>query len=394
VITVLIADDEPVIRNVLVDVVNEAPDCAVAAIAADAVEAIARAAEMQPDVAIIDVRMPGGGGEVAAAGIRESSPHTHVLAFSAHGDRETVLRILHAGASGYIVKGASPSEIIAAIRRASFGETTLDTDIAGDFVNLLNEQTNQRVMATVTQDRRVAALSQVINNHRLEIALQPIVRLSGRALVGFEALARIDVPPIQGPDFWFAEAERAGMRVELEMCAVACALQRLISLPSDTYLAINASPITVLTGKLAQVIPSEELYRIVLEITEHTPVSDYSALNAALLPLRKRGMRVAIDDAGAGFASLRHVIQLHPEIIKLDRSLVDGIDTHPSQMAVVKGLISSASQMGAAIVAEGIETVQELEVLDAMGAEFGQGYLLGRPSVQLDAPLQLRRASG
>ena len=393
-ITVLIADDEPVIRNVLVDVVNEAPDCAVAAIAADAVEAIARAAESQPDVAIIDVRMPGGGGEVAAAGIRESSPHTHVLAFSAHGDRETVLRILHAGASGYIVKGATPSEIIAAIRRASFGETTLDTDIAGDFVNLLNEQTNQRVMATVTQDRRVAALSEVINNHRLEIALQPIVRLSGRALVGFEALARIDVPPLQGPDFWFAEAERAGMRVELEMCAVACALQRLISLPSDTYLAINASPITVLTGKLAQVIPSEELYRIVLEITEHTPVSDYSALNAALLPLRKLGMRVSIDDAGAGFASLRHVIQLHPEIIKLDRSLVDGIDTHPSQMAVVKGLISSASQMGAAIVAEGIETVQELEILDAMGAEFGQGYLLGRPSVQLDASLPLRRALG
>ncbi|MFZ2033368.1 MAG: EAL domain-containing protein, partial [Candidatus Dormiibacterota bacterium] len=87
-------------------------------------------------------------------------------------------------------------------------------------------------------------------------------------------------------------------------------------------------------------------------------------------------------------------IQLHPEIIKLDRSLVDGIDTHPSQMAVVKGLISSASQMGAAIVAEGIETVQELEVLDAMGAEFGQGYLLGRPSIQLDTPSPVRQATG
>ena len=88
------------------------------------------------------------------------------------------------------------------------------------------------------------------------------------------------------------------MRVELEMCAVECALQRLISLSSDTYLAINASPITVLTGKLAQLIPSEELCRIVLEITEHTPVSDYSALNAALLPLR---------GAGCGFLSMMPV---------------------------------------------------------------------------------------
>ncbi len=387
-IAVLVADDDRVIRDVLVDIVNAQPDCTIVATAVDAVEAVERAEETQPNVAIIDVRMPKGGGEYATAGIVERSPRTHVLAFSAHGDRETVLRLLHAGACGYIIKGASPNEVMAAVRRAAAGQTTLDPEIAADFVTLMNQQQDRRNMETGVREARVHRVGNVMKEHLLDVALQPIVRLVGRDVVGLEALARIRASPTRAPDYWFAEAESVGMLLELELFAIEAALQRLQAVPEDAYLAINVSPSTVLTRELERVIPPGSLHRIVLELTEHAPVVDYEELHAALTPLRSRGMRVAIDDAGAGFASLRHIIKLSPEIIKLDRSLVEGIETHRSQRAVAAGLISAAAQIGAVIVAEGIETEVELDALIALGVDVGQGYLLGRPTI--DVPVGFR----
>jgi EAL domain-containing protein (putative c-di-GMP-specific phosphodiesterase class I) len=123
--------------------------------------------------------------------------------------------------------------------------------------------------------------------------------------------------------------------------------------------------------------------RLVLEMTEHAVVEDYDALQAALAQLRRFGIRVAVDDAGAGFASLRHILSLVPEFIKLDRSLTSGIDSDLPKRALARGLISFAQEIGTSVIGEGVETASELEALRELGVGFAQGYYLGRP-VPLD----------
>jgi EAL domain-containing protein (putative c-di-GMP-specific phosphodiesterase class I) len=117
----------------------------------------------------------------------------------------------------------------------------------------------------------------------------------------------------------------------------------------------------------------------VAEVTEHARISDYGKLDRALAPLRRRGMRLAVDDAGAGFASLRHILRLNPDFIKLDRTLIDQIDRDRSKQALAAGLISFADKSGATIIAEGIERAAEVKTLVDLGVSYGQGYYLARP---------------
>ena len=142
-------------------------------------------------------------------------------------------------------------------------------------------------------------------------------------------------------------------------------------------------------GRVCALFSDDEAGRLVVEITEHAPVDDYDQLKKALDPLRERGLRLAVDDAGAGFASLRHILNLAPDIIKLDRTLIDRIDEDCSRQALAAGLISFADKIDAAIVAEGIEREEEVHALDELGVGFGQGYFFARPG-----PLPLRLAAG
>jgi len=118
---------------------------------------------------------------------------------------------------------------------------------------------------------------------------------------------------------------------------------------------------------------------LALEVTEHAPVEDYAVLRDALAPLRKSGIRLAIDDAGAGYSSLQHIIQLRPDIIKLDMSLTKSIDSDQARRALASALTFFAREVGSVIVAEGIETEAELATLQRLDVSRGQGYLLGRP---------------
>ncbi|GBC86408.1 Putative cyclic-di-GMP phosphodiesterase YlaB [bacterium HR12] len=215
---------------------------------------------------------------------------------------------------------------------------------------------------------------------------QPVVDLASRAVVGWEALARFTDPPGGGPQAWFAEAAEVGLGVELEIAAAEAAFAALRRIPLDTYLAINVSQRTVLSPALLEAVrPHAE--RIVLELTEHERVTDYAALGSALQRLRELGVRVAIDDAGAGFASLRHILDVRPDIVKLDVTLTRGIDTDHARRALAVALISFAEEMRITIVAEGIETDEELRALRELGVRFGQGYHLGRPGpLRAEAP--------
>ena len=212
----------------------------------------------------------------------------------------------------------------------------------------------------------------------MEMALQPIVDLRSGRVVGVESLARFsDHRP---PDAHFAEADVKGRRVALELRAVRAGLARIGELPRDAYLTVNVSPDTAVSSRLARILADAPAERVVLELTEHAPVGDYSELAAALGGLRERGLRIAVDDAGAGFASMRHVLALRPEVIKLDVSIIRGIDADPQRREFVRALVQFARATRCTLVAEGIETRVELAQVRALGVSCGQGFWLGRPA--------------
>lgn len=215
------------------------------------------------------------------------------------------------------------------------------------------------------------------------LVLQPIVDLTSRTTVGFEALSRF-ADPAGAPrraDQVFAQAAGLGLGVRLEQAAARDALALLPQLPPGTYLSVNLSPAALLDpGTYDLLTASIPLHRVVIELTEHEQIADYPALLAALAGLRSRGLRLAVDDAGAGFASLQHITRLAPDIIKLDIAFVRHVDVDPSRRAVARAMTAFATELDATLVAEGIETAAELNQLHALGVHLGQGYHLGRPA--------------
>jgi EAL domain-containing protein (putative c-di-GMP-specific phosphodiesterase class I) len=214
------------------------------------------------------------------------------------------------------------------------------------------------------------------------VVLQPIVDLVTGVRIGAEALSRF--PPAWGkaPDVCFAEAHSVGLGHELELQALAAAAEHLDLVPG--YIAMNISPATLLTPQASDLFDRLALDRVLLELSEHDQVEDYAALLAVLTPLRARGMRLAIDDVGAGFSSLRHIVLTAPDVIKLDRSMIDGVSTDPVLTTLVRSLVAFGHDCGSRVVAEGVETEQDAEALRALGVDYGQGWHFGRPAPAQD----------
>jgi EAL domain-containing protein (putative c-di-GMP-specific phosphodiesterase class I) len=181
------------------------------------------------------------------------------------------------------------------------------------------------------------------------------------------------------PSAWFAEATEVGLGVELELAAIRAALLRLDDFPADVAIALNVSPATALDPRFCELL-LDVAERVVIEITEHAQVDDYDALRTALAPLRERGAQLAIDDVGAGFANLRHILRLAPDIVKLDLSLTQEIARDPAREALASSLVGFAGGVGASIVAEGISSDEDLALLRTLGVDYGQGFHLARPS--------------
>ncbi|MEW1805921.1 EAL domain-containing protein [Pseudarthrobacter sp. NPDC080039] len=213
-------------------------------------------------------------------------------------------------------------------------------------------------------------------------AFQPVHNLSTGTITGVEALARFPGDTSLSPDHWFTDATTAGLVRELDFAALQTALQDAAGLPANLTVALNLSPETCLDPRLPRLLDEAGIHphRIVLELTERQPVDDYDSLLTALAPLRNRGLRVAVDDAGSGFSCMRHILQLQPDIIKLDRSLITGIHANPRQRALGAAMVQFAQETGATIVAEGIETEADLATARGLGIHAGQGYLLGHPT--------------
>jgi EAL domain-containing protein (putative c-di-GMP-specific phosphodiesterase class I) len=228
--------------------------------------------------------------------------------------------------------------------------------------------------------RRIQA---ALDDDALAIVYQPIREIDSGRTLGFESLTRFVTTPARTPDVWFDEAAEVGMSEALEMRAVEKALGALAQLPDDIYISCNVSADVALNEALPALLDRVSPRRIVLEITEHASVVDYDALVRALAPLRARGLRLAVDDAGAGYASFRHILSLQPDVIKLDISLTRSIDAHEGRRALTAAFVGFAHETGCRLVAEGVETEAELATLRALGVHQVQGYFTGRP-VPLD----------
>jgi len=246
------------------------------------------------------------------------------------------------------------------------------------FANFVGKVMERNALAHSRNETRTR-LDKVLEESDFDVHYQPIIHVAENRLVGHEALARFPSDPVRPPDRWFSEAAEVGYQEALELAVIRKALRVLPTLPQDTYVSVNVSPETVLKGSLPAVLDGYPLERVVLEMTEHALVDDYCSIARQLASLRKKGLRLAVDDAGAGFASFRHILKLKPDIIKLDSSLIQRIDIDVNSRALAAALIRFAEETGSKIVAEGVETESELRVLRELKVNKVQGFLLGRP---------------
>lgn len=215
-----------------------------------------------------------------------------------------------------------------------------------------------------------------------DIALQPIVDLSSDRVAGFEALARFPAEVDWTPDRWFAEAHSVRQGVELEASAVAAALRQVERLPEDTTLSVNVSAEALCAGgAITSLLAEGPGHRLVVELTEHQRIAASDVLTARLEAIRATGARIAVDDAGSGYAGLEHILHLRPEVLKLDRVLVQGVAHHTGRRAMCEAMVQFTRRTGSSLVAEGVETEADLETLRGLGVDLAQGFLLGRPTV-------------
>jgi diguanylate cyclase (GGDEF)-like protein len=232
----------------------------------------------------------------------------------------------------------------------------------------------------VTEEQREGFADLIARPDAIRTVFQPIVALASGEVVGYEALARFDSSAARPPSWWFSEAHRFGLGAALEAQSVRAALAAG-GPPPGVFLSLNLSPSALASVEVGDALP-EDLNGLVIEITEEERVLDVIALQRHLDPLRSRGARIAVDDAGEGYAGLQQVMSMRADIIKLDRALVADVNADPAKVALIGSLVHFARNTGASICAEGIETLHELRTLVHLGVAYGQGWALGRP----DAP--------
>lgn len=255
------------------------------------------------------------------------------------------------------------------------------------FAEFAVEQIDGELEDRKVTDERGRRIQSIWDQNLLRINLQPIVRLSNMSYSGFEALARFNTNPYRSPDKWFLEASLAGRGVELEVEAVHIALRSLPRLPSTCSLSVNVSPECLNAEELNDLLSKQEPSQIILELTEHTEIENYGLLIQSVQKFQKMGYRIAVDDAGAGYTSLSHIVQIQPDQIKLDRSLTRNIHRDKARRSLARALVFFANETGAEIVAEGIEKVEEMNTLTELGVDFGQGYFFDE-ALELDQAIE------
>lgn len=346
--------------------------------------------QLRPDMVVLTLHMEGVDGfEVLAQihDILDDDDYVPVIVITADRSVESRDQAWAAGADDFLTMPLDRAEVILRVRNL-LRTRTLHTRLRQDNRDLarrLRLHEDRRRWLVEERRTREERIEGLLTGKQLSMAFQPVVELRTGATIGAEAVACFATVPQRSPDVWFAEAKEVGLGAVLESAAISAAVGQIDDLPDGSFLTVNVSPEVVESQEFRAAIRGAPLDRVVLEVTEHARVDDYESLLRALAPLRAGGVRLAVDDAGAGFSSFRHILRLSPDLIKLDIEITHDIDSDPVRQALAGALVTFGITMGATIVAEGIETEAELTAVRDLGIDWGQGFLLGRP-----APLSLR----
>lgn len=339
----------------------------------------------QPDVLLLDLHLPVMDGFQVLQRVRtlvrdlDFLPVVVLTEDTSPGSKQ---RALAAGADDVLSKPLDITEVTLRVRnllRSRARHVALQQRIL-ELERQVERESRQRHQRDDRSDKRIARIRAVLDGDALQMHYQPIVHLPDRGLLGVEALARFTAKPSRSPQRWFAEAAQVGLGVELEVAALRAATRALDRLPAGVYLSVNMSPGAVQAPEGRDALQQVPSGRIVVELTQQPgPGVADDDLAQALRAFRDSGGRLAVDDAGTGFVRLRETLRLEPDILKIGIALTRGIDREGAQRAVAAALVDAASQVGASVVAEGVETEAELAALHDLGVDAAQGYLLGRP---------------
>jgi EAL domain-containing protein (putative c-di-GMP-specific phosphodiesterase class I)/CheY-like chemotaxis protein len=371
---VVVADDEETVVDVLRTLIGSDPSLHFVGAAHNAEDAIEMAVRERPDVVLLDVRMPGGGGMRAAREISKRCAPTKVVALSAHEDSDTVISMISAGASAYVPKGDSTDKILRTIHR------TIDANYA------TVDQPPQLTLISPLLPRRTqqsTAVAKAILDGAITVEFEPIEDLATGRVVGFDARPRVATLPHRSYDHWLADAEAADLLLDIEMAAFRASLLALAAIPDDLFLEFEVTPSTLTETRFRRAIRRQIGSRMVLGLSPLAPV-DASVLGAAgpsgiLATLRGRGVRIAAREVGPGFAGLRHLSLLSPELARLDETLVRSLGQSFSTHSIVAALVACASDVGARLIAPGVVSEEQLEELRNLGVELVQGPIVGEP---------------
>jgi EAL domain-containing protein (putative c-di-GMP-specific phosphodiesterase class I) len=387
--TFLIADDHPPNVALLEQILRKAGAANVHS-TTDANDVLGMFQELRPDIVLLDLHMPGLDGVEVMTKIRAvlaDDDFVPIVVLTADATVDARNTVLTSGANDFLTKPVDRTEVVLRTRNL-LHTRALHRAVREHNVALRHEieqrTAAERAIADALAAKR-AEIEEVLAGGVLRMVFQPVVELSTGRTVAYEALARFDREPYRTPDVWFAQAAEVGLGTELELAALEAALRELTRIPKDQWLALNVSPDTAIADGFTDLIAGFAVERLVLEITEHAGVADYDALHVAIQRSGGGRLRVAVDDAGAGFASLSHILRLGPDAIKLDMSLVRDIDSDPVKRALASSLVTFAREISSVIIAEGIETAAELDCLRDLGVAWGQGYHLAKPG-ELPSP--------
>ncbi len=286
------------------------------------------------------------------------------------------------------------------LKAAAFGPITSGNEVAGFMMIGTQDQRSARELvqempglvtfgstaSAMLADRMLVlrrevelheSLKSVLASASFHPVFQPVVDLESREIVGFEALTRFDSGEL--PDRCFAGAWSAGLGPDLEIATLKASIAAAKKLPAGRWLGLNASPrLLADPGRLKATLGLVDR-PLILEVTEHEVIEDYVAVREAIRLLGP-GVRVAVDDAGAGVANFGHIVDLRPDFVKLDIGLIRNVNTNLGRQAVVVGMSHYSRTAGCRLVAEGVETEAEAETLRRLGVDFGQGFLFGHPA--------------
>ncbi len=335
-----------------------------------------------PDIVLLDLHMPDPDGfeilEMIGA-LDLGTSYLPVIVLTADVTDEAKQRALSAGAADFLTKPFGLAET--ALRVKNHIRTRQLHEQVRHHAAIANARLEEVAGQEEARLARLRSVTRLVDriDDALTMVFQPIVDLQTGATIGAEALSRFDVEPERPIGDWFVDAVEAGVGLQLELAAVRRAISHAEELPDGVFVSFNVSAATFRAPAFGDIIRAGAARPIVIELTEYEKVDDYQVIVESMASHRKAGARLAIDDAGSGFASLQHILKLQPDLIKLDLQLVAGIDVDPAKRSLASALVRFASETGASLIAEGIETEGELAALRELGVTIGQGYALGKP---------------